>query len=182
MHSMKFKEIAEQIAINSFLEEPGDFELQDIIEYISEKVDIIGKDNKDLRNPLNLDKNCSYFRDREIPLTGNEIVFGDYLLFDYVGHNEEMYLRQYDHLEDLEKDIIGRGGITNSFTTYLIPIIMGEIKKYNIYFVNAIHGKKYKFVKGVNDALLEYHSTFSEAPRKSNRKDKIRQIEIEWVV
>jgi hypothetical protein len=58
----------------------------------------------------------------------NQIITGDYLLFDYIEHLPEFTIRQYNNFEDLIENIIGERGILNQFTTLQIPIIKGKCK------------------------------------------------------
>ena len=113
-------------------------EYQDIygyldVDHILKTVDIIGKDNEHLANPLNKDPQFGeYFLDRKVPLTGNELVIGDYWLFAYGARYETMYLVQYDSIEELENQIISDGGIINTYVTCLIAIVKGKVKRYQI--------------------------------------------------
>lgn len=93
--------------------------------------DIKGKHNKHLVDVLNL---TDGHRVRTTPLTGMEQIYGEYLLFDYCGHNGDMFLDEYESLEEVEAHIVGEAGITNAFTTYLVAIINGKIKPYQIYY------------------------------------------------
>ena len=104
--------------------------LEELIEYSLENVDIIGGDNKHLRNPLNSSGERCYFRPRETPLSGNEIVKGDYILYDLVGHNGDERLWIYDDFESLEKSMLSGGGVLNMFTTMMVAIVKGKVKKY----------------------------------------------------
>jgi hypothetical protein len=61
-------------------------------------------------------------------LLNNQLIEGDYLLFDYIGHLPEFAIRQFKDFEIMIKKIIGGGGILNSFTTLQIPIINGQCR------------------------------------------------------
>ncbi|NEZ41960.1 hypothetical protein [Paenibacillus alvei] len=179
---MKISSLAEIIAKSSFLMDNSytSEELLENVNYILEYVDVIGEDNLPLRNPLNLDENVYYFRKRDVPLSGEEMVAGDYLLFDYVGHNEDMFLTQFKSLHELEAEMTNSGGITNPFTTYQIAIIHGVVKRYDIYFTNKLDGKEYKFIKDLHDALPEYRSLFSESNEPETREYEITNVRIVW--
>ncbi|BBH19245.1 hypothetical protein Back11_05900 [Paenibacillus baekrokdamisoli] len=159
MNQYKLSDIAIQIAIHSFLKETkqSDEHMKQTLAYLYKTIDIIGTNNSALRNPLNLDESVFYFRDRENPLTGQEIITGDYLIFDYIGHNGDMFIKQFNSIDELEEEITGSGGITNTFTTYQIAIVMGKVRHYNITFTNGNDGQEYNFVKDVHDALPEYN-------------------------
>ncbi len=174
--------LAEIIAIETFLKDRSysNEELNETIKYILEYVDIIGEDNHHLRNQLNLDESVCYFRKRETPLNGNELVTGDYLIFKYIGHNEDMFLIQYKSLEEIEENITNGAGITNIFTAYQVAIVNGRVRRYDIYFINEYDGLKYKFIKDVHDALPKYQSVFDKASVSSKPQYEITNISIEW--
>lgn len=179
---MNISKLAEMIASNSFLknESYSSEELQHAVNYILEHVDVIGENNLHLRNPLNLDKSVPYFRKRETPLTGDEIVVGDFLLFDYTGHSEDMYLRQYRSLSEIEEQITNCAGITNLFTTYQVAIINGRVQEYDVYFTEKNDGQEYKFIKGLHDELPEHQSLFSKPKKPKKRKYEITKVRIVW--
>jgi hypothetical protein len=182
MMGIKVSILAELIAKHTFLKD-GNYtseKLQETVNYILEYIDIIGEDNLRLRNSLNIDKTVFYFRKRETPLSGDEIVIGEYLLFEYTGHNEDMYLKQLNSLSEIEEEITSGGGITNTFTTYQIPFINGVVWDYDIYFINDKDGIEYKFIKDVHDDLPEYKSIFSKANKPSERIYKITNVKIVW--
>lgn len=151
MNSIQLKKLACKIK-NKVLEEES-YNTKHLFRHMYAQVDIIGQNNKGLRNPLNLDDNCCYFRGREVPLSGEELIYGDFILFDYCGHNGDMYIEEFDSIEQLEKSIKDDGGFTNLFTTYQVAIIKGEVKDYNLYFTNGSDGEEYKFIKGEHDLL-----------------------------
>lgn len=183
MSQYKLSDIARQIAIQSFLKETrASYEdVKEILAYMYKKVDIIGTDNRTLRNPLNLDKSVFYFRDREGPLTGQEMVTGDYLVFDYVGHSEDMFITQFNSINEIEEKITGGGGITNPFTTYQIAIVMGRFRQYNITFTNGVDGQEYDFAKKIHDAMPEYQSIFDKEKRPETRRFQITNVKIHWL-
>ncbi|PWV87633.1 hypothetical protein DFQ01_1607 [Paenibacillus cellulosilyticus] len=118
---------------------------------------------------------------REVPLSGDEILEGDFFLFDYIGHNEDMYLRQYTSMTEIEEQITNGGGITNPFTTYQVVIVNGEVKEYEIYFTNKNDGIEYKFVKDLHDALPEYQSIGSTSRKQVRREYEITDVKIVWI-
>ncbi|UNK20281.1 hypothetical protein MNQ98_09830 [Paenibacillus sp. N3/727] len=178
----KISKLAELIAKETFLKNEvySIGEVQETINYILEYLDIIGADNLHLRNPLNLDENVFYFRKRDIPMMGNEIVTGEYLLFDYTGHNEDMFLRQLNSLNEIEDEITNGGGITNPFTTFQIAIINGMVRDYEIYFTNKLDSKEYKFIKDIHDALPEFKSIFDKSSVEQEREYDITNARIVW--
>jgi hypothetical protein len=96
--------------------------------YILKKLDFIGG-NEHIKNPLN-DPIEYCIQDREVPLTGEEEVYGDYLLYDCCGHDGTELIFCHDSLEELEKQMLGGAGIFNPFTTTMIAIVHGRVKHY----------------------------------------------------
>lgn len=133
------------------------------ISYIYDKVDIIGVHNKQLKNPVD----C--FEQREVPLTGNEIINGEFLLYEYIGHTGDTYIKEFNSIDEIENEIISGSGLTNTFTTYQLAIIKGTVKVYSIFFTNGVDGNEYKFVKG-------YHDDFELA-----NQFEFTNIRIEWI-
>lgn len=93
-----------------------------------------GLHNIHLTNPLNLlpvghPRHQFFTQDREVPLTGDEIVYGNYLLFSYMGHKGEGAISVFPDLPALEKVLLGGGGLRNPFSSYLVPVVHGEVKK-----------------------------------------------------
>ncbi|MCT4687119.1 hypothetical protein [Vallitalea sp.] len=173
MNSIQLKKLASKITHKIY--EGETYDIKDWLNYMYKQVDIIGQNNKKLRNPLNLYNNCYYFRKREEPLAGEEIIYGDFILFDYCVHSEDMYIRELDSLEQLEKSIKGDGGFTNTFTTYQVAIIKGKVKDYNLYFTNGNDGEEYKFIK-------DYHDLFEkDAERRGIPYFEISNVRLEWV-
>lgn len=173
MNSIQLKKLACKITHKIF--EGETYDVEGWLDYMFKRIDVIGQNNKHLRNPLNLDKSCYYSREREKSLSGEELIYGDFILFDYCGHSEDMYIKEFDSLEQLEKAIKDDGGLTNPFTTYQVAIIKGQVKDYNLYFTNKNDGKEYKFVKDYHD-LLE-----RDAEHRGIPYFKITNVRLEWV-
>lgn len=172
MHSIQLKDFALAIAHKIFKEDFCDIE--ECMMYMFKRVDIIGESNKHLRNPLNLDKNCFYFREREVPLNGSEVIYGDFILFEYSGHNEDMYIKEFESLELLEKEIKGDGGFTNPFMTYQAAMIRGKLEEYSLYFTNKNDGEDYKFEK-------DYHDLFEcDAKQRGIPYYNITDVRLKW--
>lgn len=110
-------------------------------------IDFDGPSNEHLCNPLNRDAKVRYFRPRLKSLTGNEEISGDYLLFDYCSHDESMKLREFESCGELETFILDVAGITNDFTTDLVPIIKGQIRDYTVSYFDIKTGSRKSFDK-----------------------------------
>lgn len=112
-------------------------------------VDFVGPSNEHLANPLNKDPNVYYFRPRPVPLTGDEEISGEYLMFDYCSHYESMKLREFESLSELEKIILDGAGITNNFTSDMVAIVHGTVKRYTVTFFGAKTGSRQVFDKTI---------------------------------
>ena len=118
------------------------------IKYIFNLLDFFGEHNAHLSNPL-CTKNTEHYsvERREFPLTGDEIIKGDYLLLDYSGHDEFIALWQSDTLDEIVDHLISSGGYTNFYVYTMIPIVYGKIKRFKILYKNRIDGRDYFFDK-----------------------------------
>lgn len=158
-------QLAELIAKQTFLknETYTNEKLSETIDEIVTYVYIIGEDNLQLGNPRN--------EEREVTNTGEEVVVGSYLLFDYIEHTEDMYIEQYQSLSALEKAITSSSGVINPFTTYQVAIVNGEVATYEIYFTNKKDGRDYKFNKHI-------HGTLPKS--RDERKYEITNVRLAW--
>ena len=111
-------------------------------DYLLRTMDIISPSNPSLANPSQ-GYPASHFRPREQPLTGKEEIRGDYFLFDYGGHDNSLFLREYESLRTLELALIGPAGITNVFTDLMIALVNGRLKHYEITFLAAGQRKRF---------------------------------------
>ncbi|MCL6603002.1 MAG: hypothetical protein K6T94_09030 [Paenibacillus sp.] len=145
--NFKSSDLTNLIVINTFLKDKKytNKELSEDITYIYDRVHIIGVHNEQLKNP------DERFEQREVPLNGNEIISGEFLIFKYIAHTEEMYIKEFNSMNEIENEIIAPGGITNPFIEYQLAIIKGKVKEYSIYFTDQTDSKEYKFVKGYHD-------------------------------
>ncbi len=95
-------------------------------------LDVSGKRNEHLANPLNRDPNIPYFRRRSTPLSGKEQVYGRFLILDYCGHEVSLILKDFDDIRALEEDVLSGAGILNDFTTYMFAFIQGRLQDYQV--------------------------------------------------
>ena len=95
-------------------------------------LDAAGKRNRHLVNPMNRDREVPYFRPRQTPLTGDELVYGKYLTMHYCGHDVSSLLFDFDCIEELEKDLLSGAGILNCWTTYVFAFIDGQLRDYEV--------------------------------------------------
>lgn len=126
-----------------------------ISNYYYEYLDFF-RGNEHVSNPLNNDPEVHYFRGREEGkfLTGDEIVYGNYLLFEESSHDYFAAVYQYSSLLEIQKHLIGGGSYTNGFTANSVVIVDGKTKPFVIkgYDKNA---NEYTHVKFENDDLFE---------------------------
>ena len=54
--------------------------------------------------------------DRDVPLSLDERVYGDYLLLTYCGHEPCLILTEHNSLDELRSEILGPAGSLNSWT------------------------------------------------------------------
>lgn len=152
MTEIKLIDLIQKLLPEIDLKYPADINLEKIKEFeqwqinqMLTEVDFIGHANKHLVNPLNRSKESNGFKEREFPLTGEEVVRGDYLLYDLVGHHGVALILQFDSLKELIRFVLNGGGYTNPFTTYQIPIINGQIRRFRIFYTS--NGKEHEFNK-----------------------------------
>lgn len=77
-----------------------------------------------------VNEETSYIHNREVPLKGDELVYGDYLLYDCCGHNEMDIIWKLGNLKEVEEHLLDKGGLQNPFTTEMIVIEYGKVKEY----------------------------------------------------
>ena len=130
--------------------------------YIYKSLEFRGKRNKYLLNPLNQEKGIRYLRQREIPLTGEEEIDGEYLLFTEMSHDELTFLEDFDSLSELESEIVSDCGIINPFTTYSAGFVNGKVKDYEISFFDNTLEKRVIFVKEVEDRKNQSSEHFAD--------------------
>ncbi len=60
----------------------------------------------------------------------DEEIQSKFITIDYMGHVPELRLNVFSCLEDIENHILSDAGITNAFTTAIIPIVNDRVKYY----------------------------------------------------
>lgn len=106
--------------------------------------------NEHLANPLN-HPSQGPIHDRAVPLTGAELVHGDFLVLNYCGHSPFLRLSTYTSLQHLEAAILDLDGITNQFTTYLLAFRGGKLAPYDVYY-DSPSGERVRLVKTETEA------------------------------
>ncbi|MCA8990479.1 MAG: hypothetical protein KDA88_00785 [Planctomycetaceae bacterium] len=89
-------------------------------------------ENAHIVNPLN--NEMGGFKAREVPLTGAEQIYGDYLTLQFGTHDDAVYLLNHASLDDLEKQLISDGGVFNPFVDWIYAVIRGRVQKYSAIF------------------------------------------------
>lgn len=74
----------------------------------------------------------SFATPRQQLLQASDQVQGDYLLLNYCGHMPEIKLTAYPDLAALEHAITSSGGVFNSFTSMLVPIVHGRFRAFKV--------------------------------------------------
>jgi len=88
--------------------------------------------NAHLVNPLNRDPNVFYFRPRAQPLSGDEPVYGQFLLLRYCSHSPSVILEDYDDLGSLESAMLSDDGVLNTFISLQFAFIDFRLAPYRI--------------------------------------------------
>ncbi|WP_222128623.1 hypothetical protein [Paenibacillus xylanexedens] len=108
-------------------------------DYLLSTMDFIGYRNEHLKNKYNDFRRQFYFIGRHqvgVTLTGEEKVFGDYLLFDTDSHDEAVFVEDFDDLKQLEEAIISGAGYTNPFTGDMVAVIFGGRQPFEVVGIN----------------------------------------------
>jgi hypothetical protein len=100
---------------------------------IYSRLDAWGEMNPHLKNPSRHPV-AKWSTPREQPLSGDEEVHGDYLLFVWCSHDPFIHLREYESRETLEATLLSGGGAFNPFLTYLVPFIEGKVAQFRVTF------------------------------------------------
>ena len=74
---------------------------------------------------------------RDIPLTGEEELHGDFFTLDYISHDDTYRLRDYDSRESMEAELVGDRGILNPFTTFVIAFVDSSVVDYKIKYTDS---------------------------------------------
>ncbi|HEY9281892.1 MAG TPA: hypothetical protein VIP46_00410 [Pyrinomonadaceae bacterium] len=119
--------------------------------YIYGSLNFSGGRNMHVANPPNEERKPPYKR-RDVSLTGEEEVGGDYLLFVDAPHDMWTFLEDYDTRGELEARILGGGGLTNPFVGCMIAIVDGEPKDYELTYFDESAGARKRFAKSEQDA------------------------------
>lgn len=61
-----------------------------------------------------------------------EVSVERYLVYDLVGHTGEYRIQYIDDLIEVEQEILGEAGLSNMFTTKILILLDGEIKRYSV--------------------------------------------------
>lgn len=66
----------------------------------------------------------------------------NYYIYDLCGHIGYWGIKEYKDIKEVERELLGGAGVLNMFTTEMIVIHKGQVKKYRIYYEDLL-GKEY---------------------------------------
>ena len=114
-------------------------------------LDFIGG-NEEFSNPSNQQTPFYQFKQREPNhyLTGDELIKGDYLLYESCGHDGTYLIVSHDSIHSIRESILNPGGFLNSYTEKMVAIVHGRVKPFVIKGQNAA-GNEITFRKYEND-------------------------------
>ncbi len=159
MHLLR--EIATQAVIATADDPYGGFST----DLIYRLLDVVGTANLHLKNPLNTYKEVCYFRPREIALTGEEPVFGRFLVLDYCEHNKSVLLFDFSDIKALESQLLAGSGLLNPFTTFAIAFVEFVLSPFQITFRRG-DGKTSIFDKQNQDEYIQRRETYENRTLK----------------
>jgi len=71
------------------------------------------------------------------PREPNSEVKSEFLLVEYVAHVPQILLHEFSFLQEIEDRILSVSGITNAFTSVIIPIVQGEVRRFSVSYSDA---------------------------------------------
>jgi hypothetical protein len=101
------------------------------VDKILRLLDTRGSCNEHLANPSNHPRR-GCIKPRSEPLTGDEPVYGDFLVLVYGAHDPFVRLDDFPSLEVMERWLASNEGIVNSFITYAIAFIDRKPRPYAV--------------------------------------------------
>lgn len=126
-------------------------------DYYYKYLDFFGG-NEHLRNPSNQGEHVydPMGREEGKHLKGDEIICGDYLIFEECGHDYRAGVYQCGSLLEIQQHIVGGGSYLNGFTDNTVVIVHGEVKPFVVKGYDR-QQNVITHVKHENDALFELH-------------------------
>jgi len=79
-----------------------------------------------------VDKSSGHPTVRQEPLSPETLVFGDWLLFTDLNHDDYSWLSEHGSREELQDEILGGAGVFNAFTECQVAFEYGKVLPYTI--------------------------------------------------
>ncbi|WP_103070095.1 hypothetical protein [Aquimarina sediminis] len=115
--------ILQQLSAIYFEEIEGNFATEELWEWI-----LFDRENSFLNEELQIHQPSGVpIKGRDSKLNENITIVGDYYCFTYIDHQPSYHLQKVESPDDLANLLLSKGGITNMFTTIMIPIVNGKI-------------------------------------------------------
>lgn len=109
---------------------------ENLIEKIQSRVKwmVIGIESVEINDKLTIrgyhpikrdENNYHQYKDIEVSVDG-------YLVYHLIGHTGEYFIQSRDSLIQVEQNILGSMGLNNMFTTEMIVLLDGKVKRYYV--------------------------------------------------
>ncbi|WP_034242153.1 hypothetical protein [Aquimarina atlantica] len=114
--------ILQQLSAVYFEEIEGNFTIQELWEWM-----LFDNENSFLNEQLQIHQPSGVpINKRSIELNKELTITGNYCCFTYIDHQPSYHLQKVKSPDELASLILAKSGITNSFTTVMMPIVKGK--------------------------------------------------------
>lgn len=115
--------ILEQLSTIHFEEIEGNFTIQELWEWM-----LFDQENSVLNKELQIHQPSGVpVKGRNSEIDKNITITGDYYCFTYIDHQPAYHLQKVKSPDDLANLLLSKGGVTNMFTTVMVPVVNGKI-------------------------------------------------------
>ncbi|NQY31365.1 MAG: hypothetical protein HRT69_18105 [Flavobacteriaceae bacterium] len=115
--------ILQQLSAIHFKEIEGEFTTHELWEWM-----LFDKENSILNKSLQIHQPSGVpINGRVTELNKNLSITGNYYCFTYIAHQPAYHLHKVNSVDELANLILAKSGVTNWFTTIIIPIVKGKI-------------------------------------------------------
>ncbi|MFD2562860.1 hypothetical protein [Aquimarina rubra] len=116
--------ILQQLSTIHFKEIEGSFTTQELWEWL-----LFDQENNILNESLLIHQPSGVpIKGRNIDLDKTLTITGDYYCFTYIDHQPAYHLQKLKSPDEVANLILSKSGVTNSFTTIMIPIVKGKVR------------------------------------------------------